>query len=148
MLPRAVPRALLMAVLMAVLMSCDPERPPSPSSTVVEPASTPVPAPLAPETEPDTAGRPMLIVFSRDYCTPCRVMKPWVAELASETPSVDIVSVNVDRQEHEHLGRFFHITAVPLLAFIDADGQVRARREGLASKREMTTMLRRFGWHE
>lgn len=88
----------------------------------------------------------MMIVFSRDYCTPCRVMKPWVAEMARKYPAIDVVSVNVDRPKYEHLGRFFHIKAAPTLVFTDADGRVSARREGLATKKQMTGTLRRLGW--
>ena len=87
-----------------------------------------------------------MIVFSRDYCTPCRVMKPWVAEVAREHPSVDVAHVNVDRQKHAHLGQFFQVQAVPMLVFAEADGRVSARHDGLATKEQMTGTLRRLGW--
>jgi thiol-disulfide isomerase/thioredoxin len=88
----------------------------------------------------------MMIVFSRDYCTPCRVMKPWVTEVAEEHTAIDVVSVNIDRRKYEHFGRFFQVSAVPTLVFADADGRVSARREGLATEQQMTATLRRLGW--
>lgn len=90
----------------------------------------------------------MMIVFARDYCMPCRIMEPWVREMVVEHPTVDIVEVNVDREAHEHLGRFFQITSVPAIVFLDRDGTVRQRHGGLASKEEMTAMLGRLGWAE
>lgn len=93
-----------------------------------------------------SASRPMMVEFSRDYCTPCQVMKPWVAEIADENPSVDVLTVNVDRKKYEHIGSFFKVTAVPSLLFVGPDGQVVRRSDGLANKEQMTKALRELGW--
>jgi thiol-disulfide isomerase/thioredoxin len=98
------------------------------------------PAPVA------SANRPMLLVFSRDYCTPCQVMKPWVAEVAAEVPSVDVVTLNVDRKPHQNLGGFFKISAVPTLVYLEADGRVARRSDGLAKKAQMIKALQELGW--
>lgn len=140
----------LVAILAVALVSCDPERPTGTPATVAEPAEAPPVSqasqvPQVPQAS-TTAAPPMMIVFSRDYCTPCRVMKPWIEEIARENTALDVVSVNIDRRKHEHLGRFFQVDAVPTLVFADADGRVSARREGLATKKQMTETLRRLGW--
>jgi thiol:disulfide interchange protein len=100
----------------------------------------------APPRAGETAARPMMVEFSRDYCTPCQVMKPWVAEIAIENSAVDVLSVNVDRKKYEHIGSFFHVTAVPSLIFVGADGQIIRRSEGLAKKEQMSNALRELGW--
>ena len=140
----------LVALLTATLVSCDPERPTATSATVAEPAQPPEVSQASQASQTSqtlmTAAQPMLIVFSRDYCTPCRVMKPWVEEIARENTRIDVVSVNIDRRQYEHLGRFFQVSAVPTLVYADADGRVSARREGLATKKQMIETLRRLGW--
>jgi thioredoxin 1 len=93
-----------------------------------------------------SAERPMMIEFSRDYCTPCQVMKPWVEEIADENPKVDVLTLNVDRKKYEHIGSFFKVTAVPSLIFLDADGQVVRRSDGLAKKEQMTRAFAELGW--
>lgn len=138
-MPRAQHGKLVLQIVLlaAVMVSCEAKSPPS-ASSAVEPAPSPeVPA---------ASARPMMIVFSRDYCPPCRVMKPWVTEIAEEHTAIDVVSVNVDRRKYEHFGRFFQITAVPTLVFADATGRVSARREGLATKKQMAGTLRKLGW--
>ena len=101
---------------------------------------------VTPNNPAESAMRPMMVEFSRDYCTPCQVMKPWVAEIANENPGVDVLTLNVDRKKYEHIGSFFKVTAVPSLLFIAADGQVLRRSEGLANKKQMTKALEELGW--
>lgn len=105
---------------------------------------------VGPATAPalaNTASRPMLLVFSRDYCTPCQVMKPWVEELRAETRGVvDVVTVNVDRKAHEHIGAFFKISAVPTLIYLQSNGEVARRTDGLAKKTQMMAVMEELGW--
>lgn len=96
----------------------------------------------------DTDHRPMMIEFSRDYCTPCQVMKPWVTAIAEENPGVDVLTLNVDRKRNEHIGSFFQVTAVPSLVFVGGDGKVVRRDEGLRKKQQMTKALEELGWAE
>ena len=60
---------------------------------------------LAAAPSKEAVPRPIIIVFTRDYCTPCQVMKPWIGELALQHTTVDVVSINVDRKANEHLGK-------------------------------------------
>lgn len=127
-----------------LLVACDDPTVPSVETEVV-PVDVEMPAAKVREERPP---RGMLVVFSRDYCAACRVMEPWVEELGNEQSAIDVVHVNVDRTAHEHIGRFFQVTAVPALAFIDDSGEIRERREGLTTKAQMIAVLRRLGWVE
>jgi thiol-disulfide isomerase/thioredoxin len=132
----------LVAGVALVVLACTADAP-----TTSAPADEPGAMPTArAEKTLETTERPMMVVFSRDYCTPCQVMKPWVAEIASENPSVDVVTVNVDRQEFEHFGSFFKVSAVPSLIFAEANGHVVRRSDGLAKKEQMARALRELGW--
>lgn len=104
----------------------------------------PAPPPLAAE----APQRPLMVVFSRDYCTPCQVMKPWVDEIARENPHIDVATVNVDRSKYERIGNYFKVSAVPSLLYASANGQVVRRTEGLAKKQQMAKALKELGWTE
>ena len=89
----------------------------------------------------------MMIDFTRDFCLPCQVMAPSVAELAREHAGrVDVVEVNIDREHNQGYGRFFAIDAVPTQVWVDADGGIVARHAGLASKQEMQQMFEQLAW--
>lgn len=132
--------AALVALLATVALACDAKAPgASPPDKEAAAAAKSGEAEMAHE-------RPMMIVFSRDYCAPCQIMKPWVAEFASENPKIDVVTVNVDRKKYEHIGSFFKVTSVPSLVYAEADGRVVKRTNGLAKKQQMTKTLRELGW--
>lgn len=96
---------------------------------------------------PRASSRPMMIEFTRDYCLPCQVMAPWVAELQREhAADLDVVEVNIDREKNERFALFFAIQSVPTQVFVDASGNISSRHEGVASKEEMKRSLRRLGW--
>ncbi len=133
-------RYTLALVLMSVL-GCDDTSSTSLESKPQQGSTSP-----AKQTPVDGSSRPMLLVFSRDYCAPCQVMKPWVEELSAETRGVDVVTVNVDRKAHEHIGAFFKISAVPTLIYLQGDGVIARRTDGLAKKAQMIAVLQELGW--
>jgi thiol-disulfide isomerase/thioredoxin len=90
----------------------------------------------------------MMVFFTRDWCTPCQVMKPWLEEIRAEHPEVAVAQVNLDRGGNEPLGRFFQISAVPVLVFVDKDGTIRERQEGTRSKKQMLGTLEKLTWLE
>jgi len=89
----------------------------------------------------------MMVGFTRDFCLPCQVMKPWIIQLRREhTQTVDVVVVNIDRKKNQRLALHFGIKSVPTQIFVSAAGRIEARSEGVASKEDMTSSLRRLGW--
>ena len=88
-----------------------------------------------------------MIGFTRDYCLPCQVMKPWITQLRGEqTGTVDVVTVNIDRGKNQRFGQFFGIRSVPTQVFVGSSGHIEARHEGAATKEGMAETLTRLGW--
>lgn len=126
--------------LLLLVGGCDDPRPP------VAPPAESAPAPVA-ASSAGAAARPMLIWFTRDYCLPCQIMKPWVQQLRREqSQRVDVVVVNLDREKNRRFGLHFAITSVPTQIFISKAGLIEARAEGVATGEEMTATIRRLGW--
>lgn len=90
----------------------------------------------------------MMVFFTRDWCTPCQVMKPWLEEISAEHPELSVARVNLDRSDNQALGRFFRISAVPVLVFVDRQGEILARQEGTRSKKQMLRTLEELAWIE
>ena len=51
-----------------------------------------------------------------DWCGPCRMLAPTLAELESEYPDVVFGKINVDEQPK--LAAAFHVESIPLVAFV------------------------------
>lgn len=89
----------------------------------------------------------MVIYFTRDFCLPCQVMKPWIDELRREQlAAVDVVVVNVDRGDNHRFANHFRIEEVPTQVFVSAAGRIEMRNDGVATKEQMLATLRRLGW--
>ena len=91
-------------------------------------------------------GRPLLLVFTGDFCPPCRIMKPWIDEVSREQPGIAVARVNVDRKDNERFVTFFQVESVPTLVFASPSGEIEARRVGLMKKDDLVQSLRELGW--
>lgn len=142
------------------LAACSEPAPGGPQMEVKAsaPASEPVPVPVPEQTgvvdsgaapaeaPPIRLGRPVLLDFSRDHCLPCDLMRPWLDELRERHAGrIEVVEVNIDREENRQLAVFFRARAVPLQVYLDADGKELARSAGVATLAQMQAQLRRLG---
>jgi thioredoxin 1 len=65
---------------------------------------------------------PAIIDFYADWCGPCKMVAPILAELSQEyAGKIDIYKVNVD--EEGELAGAFVINSIPALLFIPLEGQ-------------------------
>lgn len=58
----------------------------------------------------------VLIDLYADWCGPCRMLAPTLAELEAEYPDVKFCKVNVDNDPE--IARMFRAESIPMLAFV------------------------------
>lgn len=80
----------------------------------------------------------VLLDFYADWCGPCQMLSPILAEIEAERADVKICKVNVD--EEPALASNFGINSIPAL-FVIKNSEVTAQTLGLRSKEDILKML-------
>jgi thioredoxin 1 len=60
-----------------------------------------------------SGSKPVLLDFYADWCGPCQMVKPLLAEIAQEYPEVLVGKINVD--EEMELAQKFSVVSIPML---------------------------------
>lgn len=81
---------------------------------------------------------PVLVDFYADWCGPCKALAPTLEQVAAENPQARVVKVNID--DSPDLAARYGIKSVPRL-LVFKDGQIAARKNGVASKTALNAML-------
>jgi thioredoxin 1 len=76
----------------------------------------------------------VLVDFYADWCGPCKMLAPTVAEIAAET---DAAVLKVDIDAHQDLAAEYQVQGVPTL-YLFEDGEVRERMVGVQDKATLT----------
>ena len=84
------------------------------------------------------SNKPVLLDFYADWCGPCRMVGPIVAEIAKERSDVKVGKVNVDEQPE--LAAQFQVMSIPMLAVIK-NGKLANQAVGYRSKEQIEAML-------
>lgn len=67
--------------------------------------------------------KPVIVDFYADWCKPCKMVAPFLEELAVKYDGqVEIYKVNVDMEQD--IAAFYQISSIPTFFFIDSKGQV------------------------
>lgn len=91
------------------------------------------------ETEVLKSEQPVLIDFWADWCGPCKMLAPTVAEIAEEyAGKVKVGKINVD--EEPELAAAFRINSIPTVVLM-RDGKVENLVVGYCPKERLTAML-------
>lgn len=83
-------------------------------------------------------GKPVLVDFYADWCGPCRMVAPFIEEIAEERPDVTVGKINVDDQPE--LASAFGVATIPTLLVIK-DGKVVKQTSGARPKAQILAML-------
>lgn len=79
-----------------------------------------------------------LIQFSADWCAPCRMLSPIVAELSNEYANVSFGKLNISDNPVATLK--YEITSIPCLVFLK-DGVEVNRVKGVLSKKALAEKI-------
>lgn len=80
----------------------------------------------------------ILIDFYADWCGPCRMVSPFVDQIAEERPDIVVAKVNVDEQSE--LAEAFGVSSIPTLVVMQ-NGAVITRSTGARPKAQILAML-------
>jgi thioredoxin 1 len=86
--------------------------------------------------------QPVLVDFTADWCPPCRVMKPVLAELADERPDLRVVQLDVDA--HQQAAARYQVLSMPTF-MVFRDGAPVLRLIGARPKARLRAELAEAG---
>ena len=81
---------------------------------------------------------PVLADFNANWCGPCKMTKPILEELASESKNYKIVSINID--DEDELTEKYNVSSIPCLILFKKGKEI-TRSIGFKSKDEIEKIL-------
>ncbi len=84
--------------------------------------------------------KPVLVDFWAEWCGPCRMVAPVLAEIASQNDSVRIAKVNVD--ENQDIAMRFDVSSIPTFILFK-DGEPADRMLGAMPKSAFEDFINR-----
>lgn len=80
----------------------------------------------------------VLLDFYAEWCGPCRMVSPFVEEIAEENPQYLVGKINVD--EEPELAQAFGVSSIPMLVVMK-NGKIVNQSTGARPKAQILAML-------
>ncbi|KOR26114.1 thioredoxin family protein [Clostridium sp. L74] len=87
---------------------------------------------------------PVLLELSSPTCGPCRKMTPIIKEIKEEYKNKVDTHI-VDLTKNPQFGDKYKVSVVPTQVFLDKDGKVFLRHEGMLTKDEIIDIINKMG---
>ena len=88
--------------------------------------------------EVENSTKPVLVDFFATWCQPCRMIAPFVKEVAEERPDVKVCKVDID--ENGALAGKFNIDSIPNLLLFK-DGKLLGNMMGYHTKSDILSFI-------
>ena len=90
------------------------------------------------ESEVLNSDKTVLLDFYADWCGPCQMVAPVLAQIAEEREDIVVGKINVD--EETQLALIFGVESIPMLAVIK-DGKLVSKSVGFRPKEQILELL-------
>ena len=91
------------------------------------------------ETEVLKSDKPVLVDFFADWCGPCQMAAPVLAEIANERTDIKVGKINVD--EEMELAMRYKVSSIPYIALFK-NGEIVNQMVGFSGKEQLLDMLK------
>ncbi len=88
--------------------------------------------------EQTVASGTVLLDFYADWCGPCQMVAPVLAEIADQNPTVTVGKINVD--EESELAAKFGVVSIPTLVVLK-NGEIKNTAVGFREKKDILKMI-------
>ena len=92
------------------------------------------------EKEVLNSDKKVLIDFYADWCGPCKMVSPIIAEIGQENKNIKVVKINIDDEKEKELTKKYKQTSIPTLVVIK-NGKEVTRGIGALSKQRILELI-------